>query len=350
MLNHGGKLAEAQQRYPQQREWLDLSTGIAPWSWPVPEIPAAVWQRLPESDAALRTAAAGFYGCDAERLLPVAGSQVAIETLPGCVPGATVAVPLWGYGEHRHCWQKQGHSLVFYRNFPELLQLLRTGAALHAVAINPNNPAGSHWSCRQLQLCLEALAPDGLLVVDEAFADLQHPSPALQMEHDPRLVVLRSVGKFFGMAGLRLGFVIATAPLRDALQARLPHWGVSHPALWLGERMLADSEWQRQQRQRIDPALQWLEDIVRQLLPASWQGGLQSGPLFVSLFGDPCSLQEFAEACMADGVLLRYFAPQENRSCVRIGLCDEAHRARLQSVLEKHVALLQVAAKNNCCR
>ncbi len=350
MLNHGGKLAEAQQRYPQQHEWLDLSTGIAPWSWPVPVIPDDVWQRLPESDQSLRLAAADFYGCDADQVLPVAGSQVAIESLPGCVPAGAVAVPLWGYGEHRHRWQKQGHTLHFYRNLPELLQLLRSGTARYAVVINPNNPTGAHWACRQLQLVLEALPQDGLLVVDEAFADLQSPAPALQLAADPRLVVLRSVGKFFGMAGLRLGFVIAGATVRDALHKYLPLWGVSHPALWLGDQMLADGPWQLQQRQRIRQAQQWLLDTLHQQVPEAWRSGVQSGPLFVSLFGDPCSLQEFAEACQADGVLLRYFAPQENRSCVRIGLCADNQREKLQRVLGAHGELLRTAAKNNCCR
>ncbi|WP_439133222.1 aminotransferase class I/II-fold pyridoxal phosphate-dependent enzyme, partial [Pseudomaricurvus sp.] len=275
MLNHGGQLEKVKLQYPDvDVEWLDLSTGIAPWSWPVEYVPVQIWQRLPETSTGLCNAAAEFYGCESENMLSVAGSQVAIELIPECLkqegcrqegyqqrslkqePEKTdsVAIPLWGYGEHARCWSRAGFNIVYYRTPEDVDVFVQSGRVQHVLAITPNNPSADVISVSHLQRWQQQLLPQGgYLVVDEAFADTaEHAHSALSLGAKDNLIVLRSVGKFFGMAGLRLGFVIASETLREQLQQRLILWGVSNPAQWLGERMLKDSDWQCLQRHRIN--------------------------------------------------------------------------------------------------
>lgn len=345
MLNHGGQLEQAKAQYPQVTEpWLDLSTGIAPWSWPVPEIPTAVWQRLPEPSAALCAAAAQYYGGGAEAAVAVAGTQVAIELLPACLSAsavesstqtAAVAVPRWGYAEHGRCWARAGFQLVHYDTANDVDALLARARVQHVVVINPNNPSTDLQPVAQLQRWQQQLQQSGgVLVVDEAFADVNEPAnSALTLGRCDNLVVLRSLGKFFGMAGLRLGFVFTGEALQQRLQQRLILWGVSHPAQWLGERMLLDSDWQALQRQRIHDYGERLSDLLRNALPAAMDVQLKEGPLFVSLFGCPQSLGELYDFLAQQGILVRVFTPQSGVGCLRIGMADEQALQRLGRAL-----------------
>lgn len=347
MLNHGGQLEKAKAQYPDVSEpWLDLSTGIAPWSWPVADVPDHVWQRLPESSTALCAAAAAFYGCEAEAMLAVAGSQVAIELVPECLQQmspvadlAAVAVPRWGYAEHGRCWARAGFQLVHYDCPTDVDALLAAARVQHVVVINPNNPNTQKTPLAVLQRWQQQLQHcGGYLVVDEAFADTgDSRNSALTLGRCDNLVVLRSLGKFFGMAGLRLGFVISGAALQHSLQQRLILWGVSHPAQWLGERMLLDTDWHSRQRRRIRDSGQRLSALLRSTLLPDPMLELRDGPLFVSIFGrggDGCAvLSTLFDFLARHGILVRLFAPQEGIQCLRIGLADDAGLERLGSAL-----------------
>lgn len=337
MLNHGGQLDKIKSQYPDvEVEWLDLSTGIAPWSWPVEYVPVNVWQRLPESSEGLCAAAADFYGCDAKDIIAVAGTQVAIELLPECLKGnsetlCSVAIPRWGYGEHARCWSRAGFNIVYYNTASDVDLLLEAGRVQHVLAINPNNPSADVILLSQLQCWQQRLSlTGGYLVVDEAFADtLGQTNSVLALGSRDNLVVLRSIGKFFGMAGLRLGFVIASELLRSRLQERLILWGVSNPAQWLGERMLKDSDWQCLQRQRIGYYCERLSSLIqKRLLPGS-DIQVKEGPLFISLFGTGSVLSELFGFLAQRGILVRLFAPQIGTRCLRIGLTDDRGLLRL---------------------
>lgn len=358
MLNHGGQLEKVKAQYPQVTEpWVDLSTGIAPWSWPVPTIPTRVWQRLPESSAPLIAAAAAFYGCAAEDALAVSGSQVAIELVPECVRqlagytpaqtvAAAVAIPRWGYGEHGRCWARAGFQLVPYGRASDVETLLASGRVQHLVVINPNNPSADQFPVAQLQRWQQQLSRSGgYLLVDEAFADVCDPgNSALTLGARDNLVVLRSLGKFFGMAGLRLGFVISGPAVRQRLLQRLMLWGVSHPAQWLGERMLRDSAWHTEQRNRVREYRQRLSELLHAtLLPAAGLE-LKEGPLFVSAFGREGRLQMLFEYLARRGILVRLYAPQEGRECLRIGLADDYGLERLGSALTAWQVSTQAAS------
>lgn len=241
LLPHGGRLRAAAERYGiPLADWLDLSTGINPKGWPVPAIPPSAWARLPEDDDDLEQTARTYYGTDS--LLAVTGSQAAIQTLPRLRPRCRVGVIVPGYNEHAHAWQRAGHNVM-----PIPIDALDSTVADVdvLVIIHPNNPTGAWFSTETLlHWHAQLAARGGWLVVDEAFIDAT-PEHSLA-PHCPRpgLIVLRSLGKFFGLAGARVGFVCAESSLLKALQALLGPWAVAAPSRHVAMLALADCDWQ----------------------------------------------------------------------------------------------------------
>ena len=331
-LHHGGQLhAAARQFGVPLEQWLDLSTGVSPYSWPVPEVPAAVWRDLPDSDGGLEQAAANYYGCPAQNLLAVDGSQFALATMPGLLPGGRVAMPRRGYAEHRAAWQGSGYKLCDYADIDSLIALVDEGQVEHALVINPNNPTAGRIGKQQLQRLRETLRRrGGYLVVDEAFGDIEPEYSIVDEVGAGGLVVYRSLGKFFGLAGLRLGFLIGESALCRAMCKRMMPWQVSHPARWIGRRALQDEVWQAMQRARLqDEGEQWLAELRAQLPDFDLSGA----GLFVtaSAAGKRCSdLFQFAAR---RGLLLRLFQEQDGVELLRFGLPTLADKSRVLDIL-----------------
>jgi len=251
MLEHGGRLREAARRWTIPRaDWLDLSTGIAPWVYPVPPLPNEVWQRLPEAEDGLEAAARDYYG--AGQLLVLPGSQWAIGALPRLLPKGRVAMSAPLYNEHPAAWLACGHTLVGWRE-----------AADYAVLCNPNNPTGQRVTRAEL---LERARTLRLLVIDEAFIDVE-PEASLIGHAADNIVVLRSLGKFFGLAGARVGFAFGPpellARLAEAQLQTAGPWAVNHPARWVARHALADVAWQAAQRERLQSAAPRLAALLR---------------------------------------------------------------------------------------
>ena len=248
MLEHGGRLQRAARRYGIAPEhWLDLSTGISPFAWPVPPIPASAWHRLPEDDDGLIDIAREYYA--APQLLPVAGSQAAIQNLPRLRATSRVGVIEPGYAEHTHAWREAGHAV---ETLPAV-ELLASAARFDVIVlIHPNNPGGDTFTCDTLlQLHAQLAARGGWLIVDEAFIDATPEHSLAAFTAREGLIVLRSVGKFFGLAGARAGFVCAAPALVTALRERLGPWTLTGPARYVLKLALADRDWQRHQRERL---------------------------------------------------------------------------------------------------
>ena len=195
------------QRYRiPEADWLDLSTGIAPYGWTLPEVPAAAWARLPERDDGLEEAARQYYR--APSLLPVAGSQAAIQALPRLRRTSQVGILSPCYAEHGAAWRRVGHRLEEISEAGARRAIDRLDVL---VVVNPNNPTGQRYSPELLLEWHARLAErGGWLVVDEAFMDCTGDQSLARVSHLPGLIVLRSFGKFFGLAGLRLA---SPAPL-----------------------------------------------------------------------------------------------------------------------------------------
>ncbi|WP_437880608.1 threonine-phosphate decarboxylase CobD [Pseudomonas sp. LRF_L74] len=323
MLEHGGRLRQAAQQYGiELAEWVDLSTGVAPYGcWELPPLPMAVWNRLPEVNDGLEAAARDFYG--ATSLLPVAGSQVAIQALPHMRRHQQVGIVSPAYAEHAESWRREGHRLLALsegavgRALPKLDVL---------VVVNPGNPTGRRIESRVLlEWHADLAARGGWLVVDEAFMDCTPEHSLAAHSHLPGLIVLRSFGKFFGMAGARLGFVLAEADLLARLESLLGPWGVSGPARFVATRLLQDIDGQQRQRQRLGEDSQRLVRLLTryQLTPA---GGTDLFQLVLNEWS--CELHS---AMAHQGILLRKI---KHPAGLRFGLPgDEGQWQRLEQAL-----------------
>jgi cobalamin biosynthetic protein CobC len=262
-LLHGGNLAAASQQYGHPPEaWLDLSTGIAPWAYPVPALPPEAWQRLPGEHGALVALACQVYG--APRLLPVAGSVAAIRALPQVLqrwhPRARVIVAPLSFNEHAAAWSRAGHAVraVPWDDFDAAIDECDV-----AIVCHPNNPTGDDIAPTQLLAWRARLAArGGWLIVDEAFRDTRPELSVIGSAGESGLVVLRSLGKFYGLAGARVGFVAGRAMLLDLLQAALGPWCVSGPAAFAATAALQDAAWQAAQRARLIEASQRLAALL----------------------------------------------------------------------------------------
>ncbi|VVE48274.1 threonine-phosphate decarboxylase CobD [Pandoraea anhela] len=248
---HGGNLGEAIRRYHRAREdWLDLSTGINPIGYPVPTPPASAWRDLPDAFDDLCDVAANYYGVPVETVVPCAGSQAVIRALPTLLRPARVAVASLTYSEYAPAFAQAGHTLV-----PWLGPQAGLPDVDHLVWVNPDNPTTRHVDRETLSRWRAALASrGGTLIVDEAFADvLPHASmtPHVGRDDGHGLIVLRSVGKFFGLAGIRAGFALCPGALGAQLTERLGAWTVSGPARFAVRTALRDASWQRAARERL---------------------------------------------------------------------------------------------------
>ena len=327
MLNHGGAIRAAAGRYGIAHEqWLDLSTGINPNGWPVPDVPAAVWQRLPEDNDGLEQAAAAYYG--SAQLLPVAGSQAALQALPQLRKPCQVGVLTPSYAEHAHAWNRHGHSIV-----PITAETIEACLASLDVLVlsNPNNPTGVWFSREVLLEWWSRLAKrDGWLVVDEAFIDATPERSLAPHSGPPGLVILRSLGKFFGLAGARVGFVLGPDALLQRLRELLGPWTVSGPGRWVAIQALNDRCWQRETRRSLSYASARLAELL------SWQGLPVTGStsLFQWLLYDEAAALK--ENLARQGIWVRYFdAPPS----LRFGLPgSEAAWRRLTAALQKNSA------------
>ncbi len=260
MLEHGGYLINAARDFNiSLSDWLDLSTGINPNSWPIPDIPQHCWNRLPESTDPLAATASEYLNC--ETVLPIAGSQAAIQILPRLRPPCQVAVPFLAYQEHRYQWQKAGHWITSYEpksvsNIIDQIDVL--------VVINPNNPTGEVLQIETLLRWHERIAQKGgWLIVDEAFMDA---TPQLSLSRfcpRPGLIVLRSLGKFYGLAGLRCGFIASEEKILTDVEEFMGPWALNHPARWIANQALADKQWQERSRQQLQRASNRLKNMLQ---------------------------------------------------------------------------------------
>ena len=259
MLEHGGRLHRAAREYGiPLEEWLDLSTGISPFGWPVPVIPASAWQRLPEDDGGLIEVAKAYY--EAPHVLPVAGSQAAIQALPWMRPRSRVGILSPGYAEHAHAWRGAGHDVD---EQPADALLNHAGPWDVVVLIHPNNPGGERFDLRELlRLHSELSSRGGWLIVDEAFMDATLQQSLCRYTGRDGLIVLRSAGKFFGLAGARAGFVCASSAIVHALQQKLGPWTLSGPTRFVLQHALKDHAWHGQARSRLQSESQRLAALL----------------------------------------------------------------------------------------
>lgn len=307
---HGGNIDEISRRYPDAPQpWIDLSTGINPLPYPVPSLSAQAWSRLPTKadEHVLLAAAAKRYRVRAPASIVAApGTQALLQIIPRLRSSSIVAVLGPTYEEHALCWRRGGHRVRIVNEIEALAD------ADVAVAVNPDNPTGRLLPRDTLLAVSEKLARrNGLLIVDEAFVDFATDA-SLVPDLPASTIVLRSFGKTYGLAGLRLGFAIAASKLTERLRDALGPWAVSGPALVVGATALRDEAWLNRTQQRLAVDCERLDGL---LLKAGCDivGGT---PLF--RLASTAMARDLADRLAERGVHVRRFA--HNANWLRFGL------------------------------
>lgn len=260
MLEHGGNLRHAAKQYDIPLDaWLDLSTGINPNQYPIPTIPNSAWQWLPENNDELIEAACEYYGC--QSLLPTAGTQAAIQVLPQLRPPCHIAMPKNMYQEHAHAWQRNGHQVTrletLQMNLPQTIDVL--------LLCNPNNPTGARYSKEQLLTWHQQLASrSGWLIADEAFIDATPEESLSSQTHLSGLIVLRSLGKFFALAGARVGFLLGEKSILTRAEELLGPWPISGASRYIAKHALQNHAWQKATRKTLRDNSQQLKNLLHQ--------------------------------------------------------------------------------------
>jgi cobalamin biosynthesis protein CobC len=324
-LLHGGDVAAARRLFPAAPEpFIDLSTGINPHSYPLPQLPSELFARLPEPAAldGLAAAAAQAYGAPSSgHVVPAPGTQILLPLVAALVPPGRAAVLGPTYSEHARVAALVGHCI---RDATEMDDL--AGADL-AVVVNPNNPDGRIVARAGLiARAAELRSRGGILVVDEAFMDVG-PDESLSADVGlGNIVVLRSFGKFFGLAGLRLGFALAAPPMAERLKASLGPWAVSGAAIAVGVDALSDRSWKVATRARLAGEAQRLDELL------AGQGlDIVGGTPLFRLVRTQAASELFHHLGRA-GILVRRF--DEQPAWLRFGLpLDEQTWVRLRTAL-----------------
>ncbi|MCP5074744.1 MAG: pyridoxal phosphate-dependent class II aminotransferase [Rhodobacteraceae bacterium] len=247
MRDHGGGLDAAVARFGGQRsDWLDLSTGINPVPYPVPEIPKNFWTALPDSSAqqALSTAVRSFWRVpDNAELLAASGVSALIAQLPRLAAAGTVGITNPTYNEHEASFQSHGWT--------------KKDRGVANVYVHPNNPDGRLFERTEVKNQHQTLS-----IIDESFCDTCPENSLIQLAEKPGVIVLKGLGKFWGLAGLRLGFAIAQPDTINRLADMLGPWAISGPAQYIGTTALSDHNWATKTRQRLATDAAKLDKII----------------------------------------------------------------------------------------
>ncbi|MFV1851914.1 MAG: threonine-phosphate decarboxylase CobD [Thalassospira sp.] len=342
-INHGGAIDVAARKYGiAAADWLDLSTGINPRAYPVPEIDLCHWQRLPlrsELDQLKETAAAYYIAPSPGNLVCTPGTQALIQTIPYWLRdiGPVGKVHIMGptYGEHEKCWQRAGHDCEIHLSAPgerlgtarDILTAATAGSVV--ILVNPNNPDGKLISPSDiLELGKLASDRDCWLIVDEAFIDCTPDQSACQLiDEMPRTIILRSFGKFFGLAGARLGFAVMASDLAINLEQRIGPWAVPGPTISIGVAAFSDTDWQFETLTRLHGEGIRLDAMIARYTNLSPDGATD---LFRYYDGTECV--SLADHLGKAGILVRLFDQDANK--MRFGLPDGDHNwDRLETAL-----------------
>ena len=326
LFSHGGNIAAARRLFPSAPQpWVDLSTGVNPFAYPVASVTTRAFTALPQPAelASLEAAAAkAWHVEDAGSIVAAPGTQTILQHLPHVLPARTIGVLGHTYAGHADAWRNAGRDVIRVEN-PDELEKFEV-----AVVVNPNNPDGRLVSLRALtHIGAKLRASGGILVVDEAFIEASAGAHSLApFVKTCGALVLRSFGKIYGLAGLRLGFAIAPADLAEQLRLAIGAWPVSGPAIEIAERALADPDWIADTQVRLNGECARLDAVLR---AAGFE--IIGGTLLFRLARHANAPQKFARLA-ALGVLARPFADQLDS--LRFGLPGNAEQwARLASAL-----------------
>ncbi|MEP2531103.1 threonine-phosphate decarboxylase [Shimia sp.] len=306
--DHGGGLDAAILRWGGTRaDWLDLSTGINPVPYPVPDLPDWAWEALPDTGAqsALIEAARSFWNVpDKAAILAAPGASALIARIPHLVPAGIVDIPSPTYNEHAASFVAQGWTVS--QDTPQA-----------RVLVHPNNPTGRFWSAADIT------AP--FTIIDESFCDIAPDQSLIAQAAQPGCVVLKSFGKFWGLAGMRLGFAIGDPALIARLADMTGPWAVSGPALSIGAAALQDHTWAKTCRSRLSQDAERLDKLF------TAKGARVSGGTSLFRLYEVDAASEWQEKLAKRHIWTRIFP--YSKTFLRVGLPHPEQWAQLESAL-----------------
>lgn len=331
---HGGDLAHAQSlvrdAIDPDASWIDLSTGINPIAYDIGPVPEGIWNRLPDADstADLLAVARGYYavqqGCE---IVAAAGSQALLSLLPNIFKVKSVQIVGPTYGGHQTGWRARGCDVKMIGSVTE------ADPACIVVVVHPNNPNGVLVARSDVLALVDRMkSAGGLLIVDEAFCDCVPDCSLVPHMTGLPILVLKSVGKFFGLAGMRLGFAIGAPELISQIKTALGDWPVSGPALYGGTRALGDGNWQRHTRAELQHKREQLDAALGvtggEIIGRASLFALFETPHAASLFAHLLRYHIYVRAFDYNPHWLRIGLPKTDEDGVRLALALASFEGR----------------------
>lgn len=328
---HGGQLKEAKIQFPHVvQRWIDLSTGINPYAYPFSPITPDRSTQLPsiEDEHRLRGMAALRYGVRDQRLIAMApGTQILISLLPYTLEAQQVCVFGPTYMEHINTWQ-QAHIPVHQVTTLDDFMRFSTQEQTVGVLCNPNNPDGRLLNVQQMQAIIHQWGScHNHIIVDEAFMDFEGQTIASLLPH-PALTILRSFGKAYGLAGVRLGFLLSNASYVEKVRQMLGSWAISGAALHIGLQAFKNREWILQAQDQLSKQVQQFDQLFMQHA-CKIVGGTHLFRLI-----EMQNAQDLWEYLAKHGIWVRKF--DYNSQWLRFGLPQEQDWNRVQKTIQDY--------------
>lgn len=314
---HGGNLSVIAAKYPNApRPFIDLSTGINPYPYPLSELTPEQIHRLADRadmTKAVQSAATHYRATD-ENITLASGMQPLMFALAALRlkdhGHAKVAIASPTYSEHASVWQALGHTIVD-GNEGDVV-----------IVCNPNNPDGRTIApTTLLALAAQMKERGGWLIVDESFADV---APGLSITAElsrlDNIAVLRSFGKFYGLAGLRVSLAITPPLWSEFLRAATGPWPISTYACQQLPALFADTPWHQAMRTQLETESKTWRDLL-----AKYFTIVGHTPLFTLL--ESANAAGWADYLASQGILVRSF--HDYPKWLRVGLPDQTFFTRI---------------------
>jgi len=354
---HGGNLVSASAHFGiPADQWIDLSTGINPEHYPIDKLPLSSYCALPYISNDFLLAVANYYTPayiqkntsskkTPNHFLAVSGTQTAIQVLPTLLPAFPILLPEVGYQEYRQQWQNRALPTHDYPSMDNdaaglyIDQAIKQQPQQHILVINPNNPTGIAFSKEQLFHWAKALDPQAYLIVDEAFIDSTPDNSiltkVLPSDMPDNMIVLRSFGKFFGLAGIRLGFIFANAAIIQQLEKAIGIWQVNGPAQAIAIAALNDSAWQQSNRTAIAKNAAFTQKLCTTIQEKCER--VIHSDLFSSYYFSRIQADHINHQLALAGILTRVILLNDNKVILRIGVLSSQQTEKAKKI-SNHVS------------
>jgi histidinol-phosphate aminotransferase len=313
------------------------------------EFEVALSEYPPSDYGRLIAAAAARYGVSREELLVGAGADEVLDLVAKTfIPhGGAAVIPIPTYPMYGILTDQRGAQVV---RVPRLgladgyaldIEAVRTGVrsvqgGAHLVWLcNPNNPTGTFEPAGRIEALLSVLLADAdadarvapVVLLDEAYIEFVGKSDHVLRAAYPRLIVARTMSKAYAIAGLRVGFAIATLELIDEISTYRPPGSVSIVSVEVAAALLPDDDLVRD---RVADVIAERARFAAGLSDAGWTVQPSATNFLLVSFASPQIADDVAEALLKRGLIPRTFPsghPLDH--CVRLTVRDRAQDDRL---------------------